>query len=157
MPLNLRTTLCETRDALHVLRKTFFVRGHVVAMEEIDTLIGVAQDRVTQAIGEIDRAQLRKPVLTVRGNSALPAGAVVASALPTRLGELSEQGMGLSIYCANASCGHLRSLDLQELVGTYGTDYDFTAEKRLVSKLVCKRCHAVGGRLVVVADERPRY
>lgn len=157
VPFDLRPTLCETRDALHVLRKTLFVRGHAAAMEEIDTLIGLAQDRATQAIGEIDRAQLRTPILAVAAGSALPAGVVVASALPTRLGELSEQGMGLSIFCANANCGHLRSLDMEELVATYGTHYDFTREKRLASKLICKRCRAVGGRLVVVADERPRY
>ena len=34
MPITLRTTLCETRDALHVLRRALFVRGHIDAMEE---------------------------------------------------------------------------------------------------------------------------
>jgi hypothetical protein len=51
----------------------------------------------------------------------------------------------------------LRSLDLDALIENYGTHYDFITERRLASKLVCKRCQNVGGRLVVVSDKRPRY
>jgi hypothetical protein len=157
MPVTLRTTLCETRDALHVLRRALFVRGHIEAMEEIDTLIGVAEDRAVHAIGAIDRAEIRKPVLVAVANPAEPAGIILPIAQPRKLGELRQQGMGLSVYCGNPRCGHLRSLDLDGLVETYGTHYDFLTERRLASKLVCKRCQNVGGRLVVVTDKRPRY
>ena len=157
MPLTLRTTLCETRDALHVLRRALFVCGHTAAMEEIDSLIGVAQDKAVQAIGAIDRAEVRRPILVVVANPADPAAIVLSIAQPAKLGELRDQGMGLSVYCGNPRCGHLRSLDLDGLIETYGTHYDFITEKRLASKLVCKRCQYVGGRLVVVSDKRPRY
>ena len=157
MPLTLRTTLCETRDALHVLRRALFVRGHTAAMEEIDSLIGVAQGKAIQAIGAIDRAEFRRPILVVVANPADPAAIVLPIAQPAKLGELRDQGMGLSVYCGNPRCGHLRSLDLDGLIETYGTHYDFITEKRLASKLVCKRCQNVGGRLVVVSDKRPRY
>lgn len=157
MPLTLRTTLCETRDALHVLRRALFVCGHTAAMEEIDSLIGVAQDKAVQAIGAIDRAAVRRPILVVVANPADPAAIVLSIAQPAKLGELRDQGMGLSVYCGNPRCGHLRSLDLDDLIETYGTHYDFITEKRLASKLVCKRCQHVGGRLVVVFDKRPRY
>ena len=157
MPLTLRTTLCETRDALHVLRRALFVRGHVEAMEEIDSLIGVAEGKAVHAIGNIDRAEIRKPVLVAVAHPVEPAGIVLPMAQPTNLGELREEGMGLSAYCGNPRCGHLRSLDLDGLIETYGTHYDFNTERRLASKLVCKRCQHVGGRLVVVSDKRPRY
>ncbi|AZO44423.1 MULTISPECIES: hypothetical protein [Mesorhizobium] len=157
MPLTLRTTLCETRDALHVLRRALSVRGHIEAMEEIDSLIGVAEQKAVHAIGDIDRAEFRKPILVVVANPAMSEDILIPVALPTRLGELREQGMGLSAYCGNARCGHLRSLDLDGLIEIYGTHYDFITEKRLASKLVCKRCQNVGGRLVVVSDKRPRY
>lgn len=157
MPLTLRTTLCETRDALHVLRRALFVRGHIEAMEEIDSLIGVAEDKAVHAIGDIDRAAFRKPILVVVANPAMPEAIVFPVALTTKLGELREQGMGLSVYCGNPRCGHLRSLDLDALIEIYGTHYDFITERRLASKLVCKRCQNVGGRLVVVSDKRPRY
>ena len=157
MPITLRTTLCETRDALHVLRRALFVRGHIEAMEEIDSLIGVAEDKAVHAIGNIDRAEIRKPVLVAVAHPVEPAGIVLQMALPKNLGELREQGMGLSAYCGNARCGHLRSLDLDVLIEVYGTHYDFNTERRLASKLVCKRCQNVGGRLVVVSDKRPRY
>ena len=157
MPLTLRTTLCETRDALHVLRRALFVRGHIEAMGEIDSLIGVAEDKAVHAIGNIDRAEFRKPILEAVANPAMPEAIVFPVALPTKLGELREQGMGLSAYCGNARCGHLRSLDLDSLIEIYGTHYDFISERRLASKLVCKRCQNVGGRLVVVSDKRPRY
>lgn len=157
MPITLRTTLCETRDALHVLRRALFVRGHIDAMEEIDTLIGVAEDKAVHAIGTIDRTEIRKPVLAVVAHPAEPAGIVLLIAGPKNLGELRDQGMGLSAYCGNPRCGHLRSLDLDGLIETYGTHYDFNTERRLASKLVCKRCQNVGGRLVVVSDKRPRY
>ncbi len=157
MPLTLRTTLCETRDTLHVLRRALFVRGHAAAMEEIDSLIGVAQDKAVEAIGAIDRTEFRRPILVVVANPADPAAIVLPIAQPAKLGELRDQGMGLSVYCGNPRCGHLRSLDLDGLIETYGTHYDFITEKRLASKLVCKRCQNVGGRLVVVSDKRPRY
>jgi hypothetical protein len=157
MPITLRTTLCETRDALHVLRRALFVRGHIDAMEEIDSLIGVAEDKAVHAIGTIDRTEIRKPVLAVVAHPAEPAGIVLLIAGPKNLGELRDQGMGLSAYCGNPRCGHLRSLDLDGLIETYGTHYDFNTERRLASKLVCKRCQNVGGRLVVVSDKRPRY
>lgn len=157
MPLTLRTTLCETRDALHVLRRALFVRGHIEAMEEIDSLIGVAEEKAVHAIGDIDRAEFRRPILVAVANPTMPEDILVPVALPTRLGELREQGMGLSAYCGSARCGHLRSLDLDGLIELYGTHYDFTTERRLASKLVCKRCQNVGGRLVVGSDRRPRY
>lgn len=157
MPLTLRTTLCETRDALHVLRRALFVRGHTKAMEEIDSLIGVAEGKAVHAIGAIDRAGFRRPVLVAVASSAMAEDIVVPVALPAKLGELHEQGMGLSVYCGNARCGHLRSLDLDGLIEVYGTHYDFITERRLASKLACKRCQKVGGRLVVVTDKRPRY
>jgi hypothetical protein len=157
MPLTLRTTLCETRDALHVLRRALFVRGHIEAMDEIDSLIGVAEDKAVHAIGDIDRAAFRKPILVVVANPAMPEAIVFPVALTTKLGELREQGMGLSVYCGNPRCGHLRSLDLDARIEIYGTHYDFITERRLASKLVCKRCQNVGGRLVVVSDKRPRY
>jgi hypothetical protein len=157
MPLTLRTTLCETRDALHLLRRALFVRGHIEAMGEIDSLIGVAEDKAVHAIGNIDRAEFRKPILAAVANSAMPEDIIVPVAVPAKLGELREQGMGLSVYCGNTRCGHLRSLDLDGLIETYGTHYDFNTERRLASKLVCKRCQNAGGRLVVVSDKRPRY
>ncbi|RVA29750.1 hypothetical protein EN935_16280 [Mesorhizobium sp. M7D.F.Ca.US.004.03.1.1] len=126
-------------------------------MEEIDSLIGVAEQKAVHAIGDIDRAEFRKPILVVVANPAMSEDILIPVALPTRLGELREQGMGLSAYCGNARCGHLRSLDLDGLIEIYGTHYDFITEKRLASKLVCKRCQNVGGRLVVVSDKRPRY
>ena len=157
MPITLRTTLCETRDALHVLRRALFVRGHIDAMEEIDSLIGVAEDKAVHAIGNIDRAEIREPVLVAVAHPVEPAAIVLPIAQPKNLGELREQGMGLSVYCGNTRCGHLRSLDLDGLIDIYGTHYDFNTERRLTSKLVCKRCQNVGGRLVVVSDKRPRY
>lgn len=60
MHLSLRTTLCETRDALHVLRRALFVRGHIEAMEEIDSLIGIAERKAVHAIGEMDRAAFQR-------------------------------------------------------------------------------------------------
>jgi len=126
-------------------------------MEEIDSLIGVAQDKAVEAIGAIDRTEFRRPILVVVANPADPAAIVLPIAQPAKLGELRDQGMGLSVYCGNPRCGHLRSLDLDGLIETYGTHYDFITEKRLASKLVCKRCQNVGGRLVVVSDKRPRY
>lgn len=154
----LRTTLYETRDTLHVLRKSLFVRGHIEAMGEIDSLIGIAEDRAVHAIGHLDRAGLRTPTPVVATKPAMPDNDIVVSeALPPKLGELREQGMGLSMHCGNARCGHLRSLDLDGLIDVYGTHYDFTTQTRLASKLVCKRCHTVGGRLIVVADRTPRY
>ncbi|QND68421.1 hypothetical protein HB777_33700 [Mesorhizobium loti] len=117
-------------------------------MEEIDSLIGVAQDKAVQAIGVIDRAAV---------HPADTAAIVLPIAQHANLGELRDQGMGLSVYCGNPRCGHLRPLDLDGLIETYGTHYDFITEKRLASKLVCKRCQNVGGRLVVVSDKRPRY
>jgi hypothetical protein len=54
MPLTLRTTLCEARDALHILRKAISVRGHIEHMEDIDTLIGVAEGEAVRAIKLID-------------------------------------------------------------------------------------------------------
>lgn len=161
MPLTLRTTLCETRDALHLLRRALFVRGHIEAMGEIDSLMGVAEDKAVHAISNIDRAEFRKPILAAVANSAISEAIseaiVVPVVVPTKLGELREQGMGLSVYCGNTLCGHLRSLDLDGLIEIYGTHYDFNTERRLVSKLVCKRCQNVGGKLVVVSDKRPRY
>ncbi|WP_155256368.1 hypothetical protein [Mesorhizobium loti] len=157
MPLTLRMTLCETRDALHLLRRALFVRGHIEAMGEIDTLMGVAEDKAVHAIGNIDRAEFRKPVLAAVANPAMPQDIIVPVAAPAKLGELREQGMGLSVYCGNTRCGHLRSLDLDGLIEIYGTHYDFNTERRLASKLVCKRCQNAGGRLVVVSDKRPRY
>lgn len=157
MPLTLRTTLCETRDALHVLRRALFVRGHTEAMESIDTHIGFAEDEAVQAISAIDRAEFRRPILVSVANPVQPAAIVVPTALPTKLAELRELGLGLSAYCGNPRCGHLRSLDLDPLIETYGTHYDFICERRLASKLACKRCQHVGGRLVVVSDKRPRY
>jgi hypothetical protein len=126
-------------------------------MGEIDSLIGVAQDKAVQAIGAIDQAEFRRPILVVVANPADPAAIVLPIAQSAKLGELRDQGMGLSVYCGNPRCGHLRSLDLDGLIETYGTHYDFITEKRLASKLVCKRCQHVGGRLVVVSDKRPRY
>ena len=157
MPVTLRATLCETRDALHELRKALFVRGHMESMGEIDTLIGVAEDKAAHAIGDIDRAKLRQPILVAVANPPVSEDILVAVALPAKLSELRDQGMGLSVYCGNARCGHLRSLDLDDLIELYGTDYNFMSERRLASKLVCKRCRTVGGRLVVVSDKRPRY
>ena len=157
MPFTLRTTLCETRDALHVLRRALFVRGHMEAMESIDTHIGFAEDEAVQAISAIDRAEFRPPILVAVANPVVSAAIVVPTALPTKLGELRDLGLGLSAYCGNPRCGHLRSLDLDALIETYGTHYDFISERRLASKLVCKRCQHVGGRLVVVSDKRPRY
>ncbi|MBT1157269.1 hypothetical protein J1C56_16865 [Aminobacter anthyllidis] len=157
MPLSLRTTLCETRDALHVLRRALFVRGHIEAMDEINSLIRIAEERAVSAIGDIDRAQLRKPVFVAVASPPMPEDIFVPIAQRMKLGEIREQGMGLSAYCGNARCGHLRSLDLDGLIKVYGTHYDFVTERRLASKLVCKRCQNVGGRLIVVSDKRPRY
>ncbi|SDA55044.1 hypothetical protein [Mesorhizobium qingshengii] len=157
MPLTLRTTLCETRDALHVLRRALFISGHTKSMEGIDSLIGVAEDKAVQAINAIDRAEIRRPVLVAVANPAAPAAIVLPIAQPKKLGELRDQGMGLSVYCGNPRCGHLRALELDGLIEIYGTHYDFITERRLASKLVCKRCQNAGGRLVVVSDKRPRY
>ena len=157
MPPTLRATLCETRDALHVLRRALFVCGHIEAMKEIESLIGVAEDKAVHAIGFIDRAEIRRPVLVAVADPAEPAAIVLPLVQPMKLGELRDQGMGLSAYCGNPRCGHLRSLDLDGLIEIYGTHYDFITERRLASKLVCKRCQNVGGRLVVVSDKRPRY
>jgi hypothetical protein len=157
MPLTLRTTLCETRDALHVLRRALFIRGHMEAMDGIDSLIGVAEDKAVHAISALDRAEFRRPILVAVADPAEPAGIVVPIALPTKLAELRELGMGLSVYCGNANCGHLRSLDLDGLIETYGTHYDFIPGRRLASKLICKRCQHVGGKLVVVPIKGPGF
>ncbi|WP_156389036.1 hypothetical protein [Mesorhizobium sp. Root695] len=129
---------------MHVLRRALFVRGHIEAMEEIDSLIGVAEEKAVHAIGDIDRAEFRKPIL-VEASLAMPEDILVPAVLPTKLAELREQGMGLSVYCGNGRCGHLRSLDLDGLIEIYGTHYDFITERRLASKLVCKRCQMLEG------------
>ena len=108
MPLTLRTTLCETRDALHVLRRALFIRDHTEAMESIDTHTGFAEDEAVQAISAIDRAEFRRPILVSVANPAEPTGIVVPTELPTRLAEPRELGLGLSSYCGNPRCGHLR-------------------------------------------------
>lgn len=56
MPYTLRTTLCETRDALRILRRVVNAREHIDGMWEIDCLIGLAEDKVARAIVLIDAA-----------------------------------------------------------------------------------------------------
>ena len=63
MPLTLRTTLCETRDALHILRRNISARGHMDRMLEIDCLIGLAEDKAARAIALIDAAPDVEPLL----------------------------------------------------------------------------------------------
>jgi hypothetical protein len=55
-PPTLRSTICETRDALHALRKTVLARGHVGPIKEIDVLLGIAEELTIQAIRQIDSA-----------------------------------------------------------------------------------------------------
>lgn len=50
MPLSLRTTLCETRDALHLLQRSVRARGHIDAMYEIDCLVGLAHEMAVKAV-----------------------------------------------------------------------------------------------------------
>jgi hypothetical protein len=57
MPLTLRTTLRETRDVLHMLRRTVARRGHIKAMQDIDALIGVAESETVRAIKIMDMAK----------------------------------------------------------------------------------------------------
>jgi hypothetical protein len=56
MPLTLRTTLCEIRDDLHVLRRMVAARGHIEPIQEIDALIGVAEAEAIRVIRRIDRS-----------------------------------------------------------------------------------------------------
>jgi len=56
MPLTLRTTLCEIRDDLHVLRRMVAARGHIETIQGIDALIGVAEAEAIKVIRRIDRA-----------------------------------------------------------------------------------------------------
>lgn len=113
-------------------------------MGEIDSLIGVAEDRAVHAMIGMDRARLRTPIPVVAIKPSVPDDDVMASAaLSPNLGELRGQGMGLSMYCGSAG-GHLCLLDLDDLIEVYGTHYNFTTQTRLASKLVCKRCQTVG-------------
>jgi len=50
----LRATLCETRDALRVIRNIDHTRGCIHGMWEMD--IGLAQDKASSAITLIDTA-----------------------------------------------------------------------------------------------------
>ena len=154
MPVTLRATLCDTRDVLHVLRKSVFTGGHMQAMERIDSLIGVAEDEAVHAINAIDRVEVAKPVRVEPESQADP---IPAMPLPRTLVELRGAGMALNAYCGNARCGHLSSLNLDDLIELYGTHYDFGTERRLASKLTCKRCQQTGGKLAVVSDRRARY
>jgi len=61
MPITVRTTLCETRDALHILRRNVSARGHIDGMLEIDCLIGLAEDKAARAIASIDAAPDEQP------------------------------------------------------------------------------------------------
>lgn len=56
MPLTLRTTLCEIRDDLHVLRRMVAARGHIETIQGIDALIGVAEAEAIKVIRRIDRS-----------------------------------------------------------------------------------------------------
>ncbi|MFD1986493.1 hypothetical protein ACFSOZ_29065 [Mesorhizobium newzealandense] len=56
MPVTLRTTLCEIRDDLHVLRRMVASRGHIETIQGIDALIGVAEAEAIKVIRRIDRA-----------------------------------------------------------------------------------------------------
>ncbi|MFB9978694.1 hypothetical protein ACFSQQ_19205 [Mesorhizobium kowhaii] len=56
MPVTLRTTLCEIRDDLHVLRRIVAARGHTETIQGIDALIGVAEAEAIKVIRRIDRA-----------------------------------------------------------------------------------------------------
>ncbi|QND55591.1 hypothetical protein [Mesorhizobium huakuii] len=56
MPATLRTTLCEIRDDLHVLRRMVAARGHIETIQGIDALIGIAEAEAIKVIRRIDRA-----------------------------------------------------------------------------------------------------
>ena len=56
MPVTLRTTLCEIRDDLHVLRRMVAARGHIETIQGFDALIGVAEAEAVKVIRRIDRA-----------------------------------------------------------------------------------------------------
>jgi hypothetical protein len=56
MPLTLKTTLCETRDALRNIRRSVSSGGHIGAMEEIDCLVGLAETLALRAISSLEAA-----------------------------------------------------------------------------------------------------
>jgi len=55
MSATLRTTLCEIREDLHVLRRMVAARGQIETTNGIDALIGIAEAEAIKVIGRIDR------------------------------------------------------------------------------------------------------
>ncbi|BAV46382.1 Uncharacterized protein MLTONO_1479 [Mesorhizobium loti] len=56
MPATLRTTPCEIRDDLYILRRMVAARGHIETIQGIDALIGIAEAEAIKVIRRIDRA-----------------------------------------------------------------------------------------------------
>jgi hypothetical protein len=54
MPLTLKTTLFETRDALRKIRRAVSERGHIGEMLEIDCLVGLAETLANRTIASLD-------------------------------------------------------------------------------------------------------
>jgi hypothetical protein len=56
MPLKLRNTLCEARDALHMVRTAIATRDQFRSIQDMGALIGLAEVQSIQAINAIDTA-----------------------------------------------------------------------------------------------------
>lgn len=59
MPQNLRNTLRDTRDQLHQLRKSVAAHGHVHAMRDIDSLMGIAEEDAARKLKVLEMADFR--------------------------------------------------------------------------------------------------
>jgi ABC-type cobalamin transport system ATPase subunit len=58
---DLRHTLRQARDVLHELRRNVAAAGHAESMQEIDSLVAVAEIEVERKLKESERAQPKPP------------------------------------------------------------------------------------------------